>query len=410
MNRIYDEILFNINSFGIFPTIIVLVFFIITFVIFTILFHRVVIIQYSILIQVMMAFYLCVFLVVVNSTNAYQIFQLTRVLYTTFMILSVTCIFTVSHIATEDLYILKIFSIVSSVIIIALIYINDTWMITREIQVTSYYATVKGPLFPLAIIYILLIGTIMIINYFLLYKKRPDDMKKLWPIFAGIIFFTFYTNFQGILLYIQPHLKPQLYIPVIVFQLLFLFYIFSEVKLTIMDREKMYRAYLYDDLTNVHTRNFILEEINEALELKRISHQYIAMIDIDGFKKINDTYGHLLGDKVLKAFGKLLNEIDVEDTIAGRLGGDEFIIYFRNTNEEEVLKCVKELLKSYTLALININVDASRVQSGLSIGIIKIHSSMTLKDVLTQADKTMYGAKKSGKNTIRVLDHQLVST
>jgi len=386
-----------------------LLFFIITFLLYSIFFHRIVLVQYSILIQILIFIYLGIFLVIINSNDPDLIFTLTRLLYVTFMILSIVSIFTVSHIASADLLILKIFSIMSSVIIIGLIYINDRLMITRDIQVTTYYSAAKGPLFPLALIYILLIGIIMIINYFILYKKRPKDMKKLWPIFAGIIIFTFSTNFQGVLLYLSPNTKPQLYLPVLIFQFLFLFYIFTEVKETIIDREKLYRAYLFDDLTGVHTRNFILEEINENITQKPISNNYVAMIDIDGFKKINDTYGHLLGDKVLTSFGSILNGIELKGTLSGRLGGDEFIIYFKDHNEQVVINCVETVLKSYTFALSDLNVDVNRVQSGLSIGLIRLNSSMNLKDILTQADKTMYEAKKSGKNTIRVLDHQSIS-
>lgn len=403
MNFLTKEIMVNINSFGTFSAIIVLVFFITCFAIYSHFFHKVKLVRYSILLQFVMCLYLVVFLVLVNSTDPEGIFQTTRLLYAVLMLHAVTAIYTISHIINRKIYMLKIFSVVSSSIITTLIYISDDIMVTREILATTYYSTVKGPLFPLTNIYILLLGIFFVIDFIVLYIKKRELFKNLWPIYLGIIFFTFYSNLLGVALLINPYVKPTLYINSLVFLLLFLIYIFKQIKKNLKEREDMYRSYLYDELTQVHTRNYLIEKIKEVVNKRHNLQHYVAMIDIDGFKKINDSYGHLVGDKVLHTFGQLLNEIELPNTFPGRLGGDEFIILFNHATKADIIKVLNDLLKSYTFALTQMNVNVIKTNTGLSIGLMKIEPDMSLKEILSNVDETMYKAKKNGKNSIEIL-------
>jgi diguanylate cyclase (GGDEF)-like protein len=132
----------------------------------------------------------------------------------------------------------------------------------------------------------------------------------------------------------------------------------------------------------------------------------VMMIDLDHFKKINDTYGHLVGDKVLKTLGKLLQKEGIlrDQDIAGRFGGEEFIVILPNTNANNALGPAMRLAQE----LENINFSGNDDQIfhvTLSIGISEYHP--TDKDneaIIYRADQAMYYAKEHGRNQIIVYE------
>ncbi|MBN2439743.1 MAG: GGDEF domain-containing protein [Spirochaetales bacterium] len=132
----------------------------------------------------------------------------------------------------------------------------------------------------------------------------------------------------------------------------------------------------------------------------------IMMIDLDHFKKINDTYGHLIGDKVLKTIGRLLQQQGIlrDQDIAGRFGGEEFIVILPNTNANNALGPAMRLAAELD-AIEFVSNENQRFKVTLSIGISEYHP--TDKDneaIIYRADQAMYYAKEHGRNQIIIYE------
>ncbi|MGB6179519.1 sensor domain-containing diguanylate cyclase [Carnobacterium sp.] len=152
---------------------------------------------------------------------------------------------------------------------------------------------------------------------------------------------------------------------------------------------------LYDNLTKLYTRSALDEKFVEhhqyALENHRVYS--IILLDIDHFKSINDYYGHLAGDGVLAEVGDIiLSQIRSTD-IAGRYGGEEFLVILPDTDREMALKIGVRIQKE----LKNINFDTDITLSG---GIASVREKSNLLSIIDLADKRLYKAKHNGRNQI----------
>lgn len=168
-------------------------------------------------------------------------------------------------------------------------------------------------------------------------------------------------------------------------------------------------AYI-DELTKVVNRRGFYEEIDYIMEhrMKRKNdHLWISIVDLDFFKKVNDTYGHLNGDKVLKKMGKLLLDLSNsnQDIFTFRYGGEEFIILIYQHSKEEVYYILEEFRKKIENEKIKMEND-EQINITCSIGVsnIKLNNLMNNEecrnDGLMRADKALYKAKKTGRNKV----------
>jgi len=158
------------------------------------------------------------------------------------------------------------------------------------------------------------------------------------------------------------------------------------------------RAYV-DTLTGVYNRNY-LEDIRDVLDLNR----YVAlMLDIDYFKQINDTYGHQVGDEILKGIANLLKKNLRDEDIIIRYGGEEFLILLKKSRNDksnkwslDVAEKILDLIREYRYRDISITA---------SIGInIDTHKARGLLDAIKKADITLYKAKRGGRNRIEIYE------
>lgn len=150
----------------------------------------------------------------------------------------------------------------------------------------------------------------------------------------------------------------------------------------------------YDSLTGIYNRRKIIENINKLKERSdyECENYYIAMMDIDNFKKINDVYGHIIGDKVLVESASLIRNLIGPEDIVGRYGGEEFIIILknRNNNFKDTLERVRRGIEQLS---IEINND-EYINITVSIGVAKFDvKNMTLEENIALADKSLYKAK-----------------
>ena len=123
------------------------------------------------------------------------------------------------------------------------------------------------------------------------------------------------------------------------------------------------------------------------------------MLDIDFFKKINDTYGHDTGDVVIKEVSNILVEKTRENDVLGRLGGEEFGIFLLNSNIEETFKIAQRIKdKIQQTPVIN---NENSINITVSIGIsLKNENTKTLLELIKEADINLYEAKQTGRNKI----------
>jgi diguanylate cyclase (GGDEF)-like protein len=129
----------------------------------------------------------------------------------------------------------------------------------------------------------------------------------------------------------------------------------------------------------------------------------MAMVDIDFFKKVNDTYGHSIGDLVIKAIGKVLKKSFREDDIVARTGGEEFAVLFKNVPKEEGIKrleCFRKEIESAIMVPEN-----HEVKVTVSIGLAFYNEGTnSLDELMVNADKALYQAKRKGRNRLELFD------
>ena len=158
-----------------------------------------------------------------------------------------------------------------------------------------------------------------------------------------------------------------------------------------------------DELTDINNRKFLEEVLDEIISRDDIKKDNIAFcfLDIDDFKHINDTYGHLVGDKILSMVAKTLKNNVRHADKAFRWGGDEFaLILFDIKNDEKLKKLLKRLQ-----SLINgsfITHKQNELSVTMSFGVAKLKKEDTLKLITKRADKNMYESKKMGKDAITI--------
>ena len=152
----------------------------------------------------------------------------------------------------------------------------------------------------------------------------------------------------------------------------------------------------YDQLTGIYNRHKIIEILNEVDFVK--DSYGVLFIDLDNFKQVNDTYGHSVGDAVLKEFSHTLQQNIRKDDYFGRWGGEEFLIIMKEATLQDLEKRAQTLLLSIQKQHFEV-VEHMTV----SIGVSQAKGDETFDEVIKKADKALYEAKKSGKNRVVAL-------
>lgn len=126
-------------------------------------------------------------------------------------------------------------------------------------------------------------------------------------------------------------------------------------------------------------------------------------LDIDKFKNFNDTYGHLIGDVLLRRLAKLLSELCLKKGMAFRLGGEEFIIFLPNQSLQEAAKFAEDIrVKVESLKLVNAKTKKKLETMTVSLGVAERKPQELLEDILHRSDEAMYRAKNGGRNQVQL--------
>lgn len=159
-------------------------------------------------------------------------------------------------------------------------------------------------------------------------------------------------------------------------------------------------AATHDALTDLYNRSAGCSYMEQALRRDN-SHEYALMIiDVDDFKKINDTHGHTMGDTVLKELAKAMREFFSEKDIITRYGGDEFLVLSKVPRDErEFSSYMRRLVADITK---NIWQDYPDITLTVSVGAVRVKNEADLKTLFDEADDVLYLAKRKGKNTYKI--------
>lgn len=156
----------------------------------------------------------------------------------------------------------------------------------------------------------------------------------------------------------------------------------------------------YDKLTGIYNRRKFDEMLNIEYKITKRYNRHLSALffDIDHFKKINDTYGHDIGDDVLSNLSSLVSQQIRETDIFARWGGEEFIVLLPETKSEEAIVVAQEImdvLESYTFPEVN--------KVTISIGISSVNGKERVQTFLKRLDNALYKAKKEARNRYIVL-------
>jgi len=207
--------------------------------------------------------------------------------------------------------------------------------------------------------------------------------------------------------YLDSILMQNDYVEILYIAIVFLLFFFS-LYIT-LNNEKLQKMAHYDKLTSLSNRaHFYIELDKEIKRTKRANTKLAIMfIDLDGFKAVNDTYGHDAGDQLLVDVSRrLLNCVRDVDIVA-RLGGDEFTVALANIKDEKSAlfvanKIIDKLSESFVIG-------KNVIHIGASIGIsIYPDNAKDSDEIIKQADNAMYFAKENGKN--RAIIHKETNT
>lgn len=163
------------------------------------------------------------------------------------------------------------------------------------------------------------------------------------------------------------------------------------------EHKRIYKLSITDQLTGIYNRRYVYHELEhyERTEEQTKRPFTILMMDLNNFKKVNDTYGHAAGDEVLKIFGKVLNQASRKKDLPARYGGDEFMLILPDTSENEVAGIIKRIIDLFSPVL------EQYQDIGLSVGFgVAESGGRDIESILQQADDHLYSDKALSKQRV----------
>lgn len=153
-----------------------------------------------------------------------------------------------------------------------------------------------------------------------------------------------------------------------------------------------------DTMTGVYNRRKFFELASTLFDTS-VDDLYLAMIDIDWFKRINDTYGHDIGDLVIKNVAKTVAELLDNQAIFARIGGEEFVVLYHSGSKENVINLFTHI--NHSIASSNIYHEETAIRCTVSIGVCQKNDAIsTVDEMLKLADLALYDAKNGGRNQV----------
>lgn len=160
--------------------------------------------------------------------------------------------------------------------------------------------------------------------------------------------------------------------------------------------EEMRMLATTDSLTGVRNKRFLLDHGEKLLTDRRNQPVSVMLVDIDHFKKINDNHGHIVGDRILEALGRLLLDCLREDTLAVRFGGEEFVVLLPRCT----LRDAQSRAESLRALVETLHPAGYSITVSIGVASADAHTDIKLTQLLTLADQALYEAKACGRNRV----------
>lgn len=170
------------------------------------------------------------------------------------------------------------------------------------------------------------------------------------------------------------------------------------------EKDKLFERAVKDNLTSLYNRGYFEFSIRKLFNnIKKEENYCLLFIDVDDLKKINDKFGHMIGDDLIKAISDSIHKSIREDDLASRWGGDEFVILIKSKLDiaEEIADRIQKNIQEVKYIFL-----PEGIKPTVSIGITVIDISKDLETIIREADKAAYDAKRAGKNRIKIFDPQ----
>lgn len=173
-------------------------------------------------------------------------------------------------------------------------------------------------------------------------------------------------------------------------------------------QHQLYRISITDELTGLYNRRHFEKILSQKLpqSLEKNHSLCLALIDVDGFKFINDTYGHPVGDKVLKTIANLLRTMVRPNDMVARLAGDEFALLLADTEIDDAREICSALLENINNTRVRLTVGHLQLRASIGISIAPFHGS-TVQELIGAADVALYHAKRRHRGHVEVLSTDL---
>lgn len=176
---------------------------------------------------------------------------------------------------------------------------------------------------------------------------------------------------------------------------------------SLIDQYRLQREYLItasqnleyaakrDPLTGVYNRRYLLNTLKQWMGMEQ-KNFLVVLLDVDDFKVINDTYGHVYGDQVLCELARIMKEKTEGKGLAARYGGEEFMLLFEKTDRQETMEIMEQMkaqLREYSMR-------TEKIVITFSAGVEEYRSEERIDVLFRNADKKLYQAKNNGKNRV----------
>jgi len=164
--------------------------------------------------------------------------------------------------------------------------------------------------------------------------------------------------------------------------------------------EEIYRMTIIDGLTQIHNKRYLLEALErDVMRARRHDRDLcVVMFDIDHFKSINDRFGHLAGDHVLRELARVISERTRRDEVFARYGGEEFALILPETSLEgaaQLSETLRQKVDGHPFVF-----QGETIPVTISMGAAQLAAAMSSTDLITEADNKLYEAKRSGRNRV----------